>query len=394
VTSARFEDSVVVSGVGRSVVGRRLHRDPLRLTADACLAAIADAGLGPADIDGLSTYPGGMQAGPGFNGATLREVHDALGIHPRWSSGGVEFPGQLGAVVSAMLAVAGGLARHVLVWRSIWEGTAQGRGGRQGYGADRAGRAGGTTSWQLPFGATAANLAALQIRARMHRFGLTREQLAAVPIRSRQNAALNPDAVYREPFGLDDYLSARMVSEPLCLLDCDVPCDGAIAFVVSPRDHVPNLDHSPVCVESVSCTHADRFAWEAGEDITRISSRWTHEVWDRTSLTPDDVDVVELYDGFSVFTHCWLEDLGFCAVGESGEFVEGGERISPAGGLPLNTDGGQLSGGRLHGFGFLHEAALQLRHEAGQRQVAGGPEVAVVGVGAANSGTTAMILTR
>lgn len=390
----RFEDRVIISGIGQSEIGRRLYRDPLDLTAEACLAAIADAGVSPAEIDGLTTYPGSGSVGPGFNGASLRDIHDALGIHPKWSAGGAESPGQLGAVVDAMLAVAAGLARHVLVWRSLWEGSAQGSGGRRGYGAGLK-RVEGQMALQLPYGVSAATLAALQINARMDRYGLTREQMGAVPVASRRNAALNPNAVYRDPYTLDDYLEARMIATPLCMLDCDVPCDGAIAFVISEVGHASSLEHPAVAPEAIGCAHDDRFMWEYGEDITRISSRWsTAEALKRTDLRPADVDVAELYDGFSVFTHCWLEDFGFCDVGEAGAFVEGGERIALDGELPLNTYGGQLSGGRLHGFGFLHEACLQLRHEAGDRQVDGEPEVAAVGVGAANSGTTAMLLTR
>jgi acetyl-CoA acetyltransferase len=391
--SERFERRVIVSGIGQSAVARRVDRDPLLLTTDACLAAIADAGLTPADIDGLSSYPGSSMPGPGFSGASVREIHDQLGLHPAWVSGGVEAPGQAGAIVNAMLAVAGGIANHVLCWRSIWEGSAQGKGGRKGYGAGRR-HVSTMQAWQLPFGATAPALAGLQIQARMHRYGLTREQLAAVPIASRAHAALNPNAVYRDPLTLDDYLGARMISTPLCLFDCDAPCDGATAFVISRVEHAPALDHEAVGVAAVSCRHDDRYIWEYGQDITRITSRWASDVWERTTLAPSDVDVAELYDGFSIVTHCWLEDLGFCGVGEAGAFVEGGARIALDGELPLNTNGGQLSGGRLHGFGQLHEACVQLRGEGGARQVPGTPEVAAVGVGANNSGTTAMLVTR
>jgi acetyl-CoA acetyltransferase len=389
----RFERRVIVSGIGQSEVARRVDRDPLLLTTDACLAAIADAGLTPGDIDGLSTYPGSSMPGPGFSGASLREIHEQLGLHPAWVSGGIEAPGQAGAIVNAMLAVAGGIANHVLCWRSIWEGSAQGKGGRKGYGAG-ARRVDGMPAWQLPFGATAPSLAGLHIQARMHRYGLTREQLGAVPVVSRANAALNPNAVYRKPLSLDDYLGARMISTPLSLFDCDVPCDGATAFVISRVEHASALDHAAIGVASVSCRHDDRFVWEYGRDITRISSRWASDVWDHTTLTPADVDVAQLYDGFSIITHCWLEDFGFCDVGEAGSFVEGGTRVARDGALPVNTNGGQLSAGRLHGFGFLHEACVQLRREGGERQVPGNPEVAAVGVGASNSGTTAMLVTR
>jgi acetyl-CoA acetyltransferase len=382
-------DKVIISGIGQSDIGRRLGRDALELTADACVAAVEDAGLTLADIDGLTTYPGASQAGPGFSGASLRDMHDALGIKPNWVAGGVESPGQLGAVVDAMLAVAGGMADHVLCWRSIWEGTAQGAGRRQGYGA-RGGRPTGMMAWQLPFGATAANLAAMQVRARMIRYGLTREQLASIAIVERANARLNPSAIYSDPLDLESYLSARMVSDPLCMYDCDIACDGATAFVISRVEHAAALDHPSVTVEALDCAHHDRFMWEGGEDITRISSRWS-KIWERTDYTVADVDYASLYDGFSVFVLCWLEDFGFCKVGESGEFIADQARISLRGDLPINTAGGQLSGGRLHGFGHLHEACLQVRGEAGDRQV-DDVALAAVGVGAANSGTTAMLL--
>lgn len=388
---ATLTEKVVISGVGQSDIGRRLGRDPLLLTADACIAAVGDAGLNLADIDGLATYPGASSAGPGFSGASLREIHDLLGITPNWVTGGVELAGQLGAVVDAMLAVAGGLANHVLVWRSIWEGSAQGSGRRKGYGAP-SGRPNGQLGWQLPYGATAANLAALQLRARMLRYGLTREQLSAIAITQRAHAALNPSAIYTEPLDVAGYLEARMVSDPLCMYDCDIACDGATAFVVSSADHASGLDHPAVTVEALDCAHHDRFLWEGGEDITRISSRWS-TIWDRTDFTITDVDCAALYDGFSVFVLCWLEDFGFCKVGESGEFVGDPGRISLNGKLPINTAGGQLSGGRLHGFGHLHEACLQIRGEAGARQV-DGAALAAVGVGASNSGTTAMLLRR
>ncbi|MCV7257222.1 thiolase family protein [Mycobacterium shimoidei] len=384
-------DKVVISGVGQSAVGRRLGRDPLQLTADACLAAVEDAGLTLAEIDGLTTYPGASQAGRGFSGASLREVHDTLGIKPNWVAGGVESPGQLGAVVDAMLAVAGGLANHVLCWRSIWEGTAQGAGRRQGYGAG-GGRPSGMMAWQLPYGVSAANLAAMQLRARMIRYGLTREQLASVAIVERANAQRSPSAIYTDQLDLDTYLNARMVSEPLCMYDCDIACDGATAFVISRAEHARALDHHAVTVESLDCAHHDRFTWEGGEDITRISSRWS-TIWDRTDFTVVDVGYASLYDGFSVFVLCWLEDFGFCKVGESGDFIADPARISLGGDLPINTAGGQLSGGRLHGFGHLYEACLQIRAEAGDRQV-DDLSLAAVGVGAANSGTTAMLLRR
>ncbi|MED5810835.1 thiolase family protein [Mycolicibacterium sp. 050232] len=390
--SSALTDKVVISGIGQSAVGRRLGRDPLQLTADACLAAVADAGITLADIDGLTTYPGASAAGKGFSGAGVREIHDALGIRPRWVAGGVEYPGQLGAVVDAMLAVASGLADHVLCWRSIWEGTAQGTGRRRGYSTPRGVRPSGQLSWQLPYGASAANLAGLQIRARMQRYGLTRAQLAQIAIVERSHAKLNPNAIYTEPLDLDSYLGARMVSDPLCMYDCDIACDGATAFVISRAEHTAALDHPAIVVDALDCAHHDRFLWEGGADITRMSSR-SSTLWERTDFGPDDVDHASLYDGFSVFVLCFLEDFGFCEVGESGAWVGDPSRFSLGGALPINTAGGQLSGGRLHGFGHLYESCVQIRGEGGERQVHGAA-LSAVGVGGANSGTTMMLLRR
>lgn len=389
---SRLARDVIISGIGQSDIGRRLGRDPLQLTVDACLAAVEDAGLTLADIDGLTTYPGASMAGKGFSGAGLREIHDALGIRPNWVAGGVEYPGQLGAVVDAMLAVAGGMANHVLCWRSIWEGTAQGADRRRGYGVAAGSRATGQLGWQLPYGAAAANLAALQIRSRMHRFGLTREQLGHVAIVQRAHAKLNPKAVYRDPIDLNTYLDARMVSDPLCMYDCDIACDGATAFVVSRAEHASALDHPGVVVEALDCAHHDRFLFEGGQDIGRLNSRCS-TIWDRTDFTPSDVDYASLYDGFSVFVLCFLEDFGFCEYGESGEWIADPTRFSLGGELPINTGGGQLSGGRLHGFGHLHEACIQVRGDGGARQVADA-DLAACGVGGANSGTTMMLLRR
>ena len=122
--------NAVISGIGQSDVGRRLHRDPLDLTLDACLEAIEDAGLTRDDIDGLATYPGTMDTPPGFSGAGVTEVQDALRLNLNWYAGGLESPGQLGSVVNACMAVATGLADHVLCFRTVWEGSAQGDKGR------------------------------------------------------------------------------------------------------------------------------------------------------------------------------------------------------------------------------------------------------------------------
>jgi acetyl-CoA acetyltransferase len=391
--------AAVISGVGQSDVGRRLYRPGLDLTLDACLEAIADAGLTPADIDGVATYPGAMDTPPGFSGGVgVTEIHDALRLDLNWYMGGIESPGQLGSVVNAVLAVSAGLARHVLCFRTVTEASAQGDSGRSavmpgssssggGGGGGRGVRIGGFMQWVLPYGApSAANWIAMMAMRHFHEFGTTREQLAGIALNGRANAARNPKGIYRDPMTLEDYLAARMVSEPLCLFDCDAPCDGSTAVVVSAADTVADLAHPPVRIDAVGTAIHGRPSWDQWDDLTTMALRdASAQLFAASDLTPADVDVAELYDGFSFITLCWLEALGFCGRGEGGPFVEGSTRIALDGELPLNTHGGQLSAGRLHGYGFLHEAVVQLRGAGGDRQVVrpGGrdPEVAVVGAG-------------
>jgi acetyl-CoA acetyltransferase len=400
-----LERRAVISGIGQSQVGRRLGRTGLDLTVEAALEAIADAGLTRDEIDGLATYPGGGMGGEPFAGPTSPEVHDALRLRLDWHDGGGEGPGQIRAVFAACLAVAAGLARHVLVYRTVTESTAQGSGGRQGIGqalgagagAGRGGvpRFGGSFQWMLPYGAVSAgNWLALVARRRMAEFGLRREQLARIALNARANAARNPKAVYRDPMTLDDYMGVRMVSSPLCLYDCDAPCDGSTAVIVSHADYAPDAPNPACHVNAVGTALRGRPSWDQFDDMTTMAARdAAASLWARTELRPADVDTAQLYDGFSILTMVWLEELGFCGKGESGPFVEDGRAIALDGPLPLNTSGGQLSAGRLHGFGLLHEACLQLRGQGGERQIARQPEVAVV----ANGGgpiAGAMLLTR
>jgi acetyl-CoA acetyltransferase len=177
-----------------------------------------------------------------------------------------------------------------------------------------------------------------------------------------------------------------MISTPLCLFDCDAPCDGSTAVVVSHREAADDLDHPAVQINAVGTALRGRPSWDQFDDMTTMAARdAAASMWERTELKPTDVDTAQLYDGFSVLTIVWLEALGFCGRGESGPFIEGGGAIARDGVLPLNTAGGQLSGGRLHGFGLIHEACVQLRGEGGERQVyrqgTSLPEVAAVSNG-------------
>ena len=377
-----FEGKAVVTGAGKSQVGRRLGRTGLDLTVEASLRAIADAGLSPDDIDGVASYPGPGMPDPGFSGASVHELRNALGLRSNWYVSSSETAGQIGPVIEACMAVATGLADHVLCFRSVWESTAQASKGR-GSVLMGTGRANPHHEFFGPYGAiSAANWLAMPAQRYMHEFGLTREQLGAIAVNARSNAALNPDAIYRDPMSLQDYLDARMISDPFCLYDCDVPCDGATAVIISRRDAAKGLPRQPLTVESVGTGMFERATWDQRKDLTTMAAHdAAATLWNRTDMTVGDVDFAQLYDGFSFLTVQWLEALGFCEHGKVGQYIEGGERISLQGELPVNSSGGQLSAGRLHGMGFLHEACVQLWREGGERQVGGDAEVAVVAVG-------------
>ena len=366
-----------ITGIGLSQVGRRTGIPGLDLTLAATRQAIADAGLQPADIDAVTSV----------GDTPVGEAAAALGIAAAWPAGMLDAGGLLAPVMSAVEAVATGRAGHVLVYRTVQMigGTILGAAGGEGARPEPdAGAEPAVPGWIGPLLAmhaySAANWVAMHCRRHMHLYRTTKQQLGWLAVSSRRYAALNPAAVYRQPMSLDDYLAARPISDPLGLYDCDVPVDGSVALVVSAADRAGDGPHRPVGVEAMGRVPADG-SWDQRPDYPKMASAdAAAQMWNRTDLTPRDVDVAELYDGFTFLTFAWLEALGLCGEGEAGPFVDGGHRIALDGDLPLNTYGGQLSAGRLHGYGFLHEAVTQLRGAAGARQVPRA-EVAVIGVG-------------
>jgi acetyl-CoA acetyltransferase len=382
------ERNAIISGIGISEIGRKTGIPGLELTRAAATQAISDAGLTPADIDGIST----------MGETPIPDVVADLGLETRYEGGGFDTGGLLSPVMSAFLAVANGRARHVLVYRTVQmmggaiipaDGAAPPApppDGPQLRGMDQ-------MAGLLTFHAySAVNWLAMHCKRHMHLYGTTREQLGALSVNSRKNAGLNPLAAYREPITLDDYLSARMISDPFGLLDCDVPIDGSIAVVVSAADFAADCPNPPVRVQAMGGSPGEG-GWDQRPDYPKMASvEAAAEMWSRTDLKPADVDTAQLYDGFTFLTVAWLEALGFCGEGEAGPFMEGGDRISLQGELPLNTYGGQLSAGRMHGYWVLHEACLQLRGQAGARQVAGAEVAAVSNGGGPIAGC--MLLTR
>ena len=393
VSPDKFEDRAAITGIGVSQIGRRLMMAPLALTVDACEQAIADARLTVDDIDGLASYPGGGPPAGGFGEGGVTALESAIGIRPTWYNGGAETFGPGGSLIAAMLAVAGGLARHVLCFRTVWEATHAELVRRGTLRASPPGRVEGGGAWRMPFGSvSAAHTLALNAQRHFHRYGTTRETLGWIALNQRANAALNPTAIYRDPLTMDDYLSARTITTPFGLYDCDVPCDAAVAVIVSAVDAARDLAEPPVLVEAVGTQLIERLEWD--------QSTLTHEpqvlgqaahLWTRTSLRPADVDVALLYDGFTFNCLSWIEALGFCGIGEAKDFLDGGKNIARDGLLPLNPHGGQLSHGRTHGMGLVHEAVVQLRGAGGPRQV---PDARVAAVSSGGLTPSGVLLLR
>jgi acetyl-CoA acetyltransferase len=379
------EQRAIVSGIGISRVGRKTGIGGIDLTRESVAAAIADAGLEPGDIGGIAT----------LGETPADEVAEAFGMHDLQPVEVVPSGGLLAPVMGAFLAVASGDVRHVLVYRTVqMMGGAIFQAGAPGATPPRPPRPAGPPEGQAAMARTmgdmaslltyhaysAANWLAMHARRHMYLYGTTKEQLGWLAINSRTNAALNERAAYRDPITMDDYLGARPVSDPFGLLDCDVPIDGSIAVVVSHADYAADAPNPAVRVQSMGGASGTG-GWDQRPDYPKMASvDAAAELWSKTDLKPTDVDIAELYDGFTFLTFAWLEALGFCGDGESGPFVDGGSRIALDGELPVNTYGGQLSAGRMHGYWVLHEACLQLRGQAGARQVTGA-EVATVSIG-------------
>jgi acetyl-CoA acetyltransferase len=374
-----FEKNTAITGIGQSEVSRGSSKTPLELTVDACLEAIADAGLERKDIDGMATWPGCDYNHSGFAPVGVPQVQDALRLQLDWYSGGPEGPGQFAAVFDAIGAIAAGLCRHVLVFRTMGEATAR----KTAYAnalmtAEQ--RDAGPFHWYAPYHTySAATQQAMYFQRYVHESGIKPEQIAQIAINGRRNAAINPKAVYRTPITLDDYFAAPIISTPLRLFDCDVPIDGSTAIIISHIDCARELPNPVTRFEAVGSSMQYRNSWAQLDALpTQAQPKVAEMMWSRTDLTAADVDIAELYDGFSFHSINWLEAFGFCGRYEAGDFIDGGSRIALDGELPINTNGGALSAGRMHAYGQVHEACMQLWNRAGERQVKNDPQVAAL----------------
>ncbi len=329
------------------------------LLAKASLAALADAGLTVADVDAV--FP--MLSDDPFCALSVPEY---LGIRPKiveaTRTGGSAF--QIMAMWAA-LALDAHLCDTVLIC----------------YGSNQLSGAGGLvrSAGAAPFPYESVykprnptTSYALAAARHMHQFGTTREQLAEVAVAARQWAKLNPDAYKREDLSIEDVLSARMVSDPLTVRDCCLVTDGAAAIVMTRADRAADLVERPAYLLGAASETWHRNISELDDLTVTASSVAGRRAYEQAGYTAADMDVVQIYDAFSINTILMLEDLGFCPKGEGGRFVEGGA-IAPGGRLPVNTNGGGLSCVHpgMYGLFTMIEAITQLRGTAGARQVPG-----------------------
>jgi acetyl-CoA acetyltransferase len=389
-----YEKEVAITGIGQSEVGRPSQLSGMRLTVDACLQAIADAGLERGDIDGIACWPGDNNNGDSFSPVGPIALKNALGLEVNWFGGGYEGPGPLAGAINGAMAITSGLCKHVLVFRTITESSSRLINKQASALTNKTAGRDSSFAWQwyTPFNVlSAVNLMAIYAQRHFHEYGTKPEQLAQIALTCRKHAQLNPKAVYRSPMSMDDYMQSRMISSPLRMFDCDVHCDASTAIILSHKDAARDTKNPPIRIEAIGAALNQPWSWDqisltegAAFDVSKM-------MWSRTDLKPKDVKSAQLYDGFSILTMIWLEALGLCPRGESGNFIEGGQRISLTGQLPLNTNGGQLSGGRTHGLGYLHEACLQLWGKAGERQIAD-HQVAVTAAGGGPLGGSLLLV--
>jgi acetyl-CoA acetyltransferase len=364
---------VAIAGVGYSPIARGGQHDPRRLTLTACRAAIADAGLTVTDVDAIIEYQFGARGDSpvAISAQRLLGIRNLTVFNDLMGTG----PSGLAGAMDATMAVASGACETALVYRCITRAA-----GHTGALAPEPVRAEGALQFTAPYGLGGGIIHTMGMRKqrRIAELGGSNEDYGRIALNARTWAAGNDRAVLREPVTMDDYLSSRPVADPLVLLDCDYPVNGACAAIITTAERAADLPQPVVVVDAMAYGTGANPDWIYAEDFLFGGTRpCADRLWSTSSVRPDDVDVAELYDGFTHIAISWVEALGFCGIGEFGDWVDEGRRIGPGGSLPLNTHGGQLTEGRLHGLGFLTEAVLQLRGHCGVRQVEGA-RVAVV----------------
>lgn len=381
--TAKLRGKVAIAGIGLAGFGEAPGRSEPEILAEASLAAIADAGLTLQDIDGLLTVSTSIS----FPAIAAAEY---LGIRPTFSDsnsiGGSSFVSHL---IPAVLALDAGLANAVLV--------AYGSNQRTGIGRSALGKLRSQLDpliYEAPYRPfNPPTSYALAAARHMYQYSTKREQLAAVAVAARKWAQLNPMAFTRGPLTIEDVLASRMISDPLTVRDCCLVTDGGGAFVLTRADRAKDLPQPPVYVLGMGAAHWHRQISQMSDLTLTAASESGVKAFAMAGLKPQDIDVAELYDAFTINTILFLEDLGFCKKGEGGSFVENGA-IAPGGKLPVNTNGGGLSCVHpgMYGIFTVVEAVSQLRNAAGERQVAGAEIALCHGNGGALSSQVTAIL--
>jgi acetyl-CoA acetyltransferase len=359
-------DRCAISGIGGSAFSSDSGRSVLSLAVEAALGAIADAGLLPGDIDGVVRCE--------LDGARHNDVAEALGLVnlTYWGSsgtGGAAPGGMIGQAVGSILT---GQATAVLVYRALngRSGARFGTGGGTSGGRPR--RVGGGGSYDeffVPFGLTApGQMFALMARRHMIEYGTTSEELGHIALACRARANANPLAQMADrPLTMDQYLAGRMISTPLRLFDYCLETDGACAVVVTSAERATDGPNPPALIRAVA-QHAGPEA-QVGtlyptlmrrSITTQPSAALAETLYRRAGLGPGDIDVAQFYDCFTITVLLQLEDYGFCGKGEGGPFAASGA-IDKGGCLPINTSGGHLSEGYIHGMNHIVEGVRQIR---------------------------------
>jgi acetyl-CoA acetyltransferase len=362
---------VAITGVGYSELSRKGDPNPNSLALAAAKGALSDAGLQATDVDGIFEYKFGPESPGAQDMARLLGIPDLAAFADIMPSN----PSGLAGALAGVMAVASGACETVLVFRCLTRAA-----GHQGGVASGPETVSGRDQFLTPYGYLGGILVLLALKKRrwMAEYGRPEEDFGRIAINARRWSALNPRAMLRDELTMDDYLSSRMVAEPLRVLDCDYPVNGAVATVITTAERAADLRQPSVLVDAMTYATGRGADWMFDTDfLYGAAVDCANRLWQRSSLTLADVDVAQLYDGFTPVTVAWIEALGACGRGEFGDWVGDGSRLGPGGDFPLNTAGGQLAEGRLHGIGFLNEAVLQLRGQCADRQVPGA-QVAVV----------------
>jgi acetyl-CoA acetyltransferase len=376
-----------IVGVGETAFVRRSDQRLNDAVFAAITLALTDAGIDAAEVDGLVTESSMMpQRVPAdMVAARFGMSNRCFSAHSLVGGAGV-----VGAAGLAAAAIRAGLASVVVTYFGVDFGSSP--GGPYAFPAALDVKLG----YEAPFGWYGQPLyfASLAQRYR-HEYGLTEEQQGAVAIAAHAHAARTPGAMSRGPITMDDYRASRMIAEPFRALDCSLVNDGAVALVLTAESRAADLPHATVSVAGAGVASAldtqGSYFTQHDPYLETPATRSAAAAFASAGVAPSDVDVVELYDCFTISTILQLEDLGFCKKGEGAAFVENG-RISVGGELPVNTHGGLLAHAYLVGASHLVEAVRQLRHERGAGQVDGAEVAVVAGLGLPDHAT--VILTR